>query len=265
MTLTAGNLYRIDGPTFVGVDAGADPMTPLSAPASLTVAPGLTIFGNCGGSGASCGTGIVDLLTVSRGSQIFVNGSSVAPVVLTSRADLENGGAIRPAASGEIGGLAINGRAPLNECTVDPAATTGTVGCEQNGEGGSGIFGGATDDDNSGRINFMQVRYAGFPFTPTNELNSIALQGVGDGTEIDFVQIINGADDGIEWFGGTVNVSHAVVTGAADDSIDWTDGWTGALQFAIVRQNDGDDNGIEGDNNGDTSQDAMPRSAPTVA
>ncbi len=265
VALTPGNLYRIDGPTFVGVDGGADPASPLSTPASLTVSPGVTIFGNCGGDGASCGSGIVDLLTVSRGSQIFVNGSVVAPVVLTSRADLEAGGGIRSGATGEIGGLAINGRAPLNECTVNPAAMTGSIMCEQNGEGGSGVFGGATPDDNSGRINFLQVRYAGFPFTPTNELNSIALQGVGDGTEIDFVQVVNGADDGIEWFGGTVDVSHAVILGAGDDSIDWTDGWTGSLQFAIVAQNAGDDNGIEGDNNGDTSPDAMPRSAPTIA
>ena len=265
VTLPGGNLYRMDGPTFVGVDGGADPAAPLAASTTLTVAPGVTIFGNCGGFGANCGSGIVDIMTVARGSQLFVNGSAVAPVVITSRADLENGGAIRPSATGEIGGLAINGRAPLNECTVNPAATTGSVDCEQNGEGGSGIFGGATPGDNSGRLNFLQVRYAGFPFTPTNELNSIALQGVGDGTEIDFIQVLNGADDGIEWFGGTVDVSHAVILGAADDSIDWTDGWSGSLQFAIVSQNPGDDNGIEGDNNGDTVADAMPRSTPTIA
>ncbi|MEZ5897495.1 MAG: hypothetical protein R3C40_05425 [Parvularculaceae bacterium] len=257
--LTSGNMYRIDGSTFVGVDRGADPANPVGQQGALTVDPGVVIFGNQTPN-------IVDLLTVSRGSQIFVNGSSVAPVILTSRSDLANGGAtIRAGVTGEIGGLAINGRAPLNECTVNPAATPGAVDCEQNGEGGSGVFGGASTDDSSGRINYMQIRYAGFPFTASNELNSIAMQGVGDQTEVDYVQIINGADDGIEWFGGTVDVKHLVVMGANDDSIDWTDGWGGSLQYAIVKQNSGDDNGIEGDNNGDTTADATPRSAPTIA
>ncbi|HNS85502.1 MAG TPA: hypothetical protein PKH09_01285 [Parvularculaceae bacterium] len=257
--LTIGNLYRLDGTVFVGQDRGSDPMAPIGAQGVLSIAPGVTIFGNQA-------PGIVDLLVVSRGSQIFANGSPVAPVILTSRLDLENGGnTIRSGVTGEIGGLAINGRAPLNECTIDPAAIPGSVDCEQNGEGGSGGFGGATSDDNSGRINYMQIRYAGFPFTATNELNSIAMQGVGDMTEIDYVQIINGADDGIEWFGGAVDVKHLIVLGANDDSIDWTDGWTGSLQYAIVRQNPGDDNGIEADNNGDTTADATPRSAPTIA
>ncbi|MEO0882960.1 MAG: hypothetical protein AAFY34_09510 [Pseudomonadota bacterium] len=263
VSLTAGNLYRLDGTVFVGTDAGADPDNPNPAAqtGSLSIDPGVTVFGN----GA---IGVVDLLTVSRGSQIFANGSSAAPVVLTSRLDLENGGVVRDA-SGEIGGLVINGRAPVNECTVDSSAIAGSVDCEQNGEGGSGIFGGATVDDNSGVINFMQIRYAGFLFTDDNELNALALQGVGSGTEIDFVQILNGDDDGVEWFGGSVSASHIVVTGADDDSLDWTDGWTGTAQFVIVVQNEGDDGGIEADNNGNSdipdAANLLPRSRPIVA
>ena len=98
-----------------------------------------------------------------------------------------------------------------------------------------------------------------------NELNGIALQGAGSGTELSFIQILNGADDGIEWFGGSANMDHLVVRGAGDDSIDWTDGWVGALQYAIVVQREGNDNGIEGDNNGDAGTDSMPRSRPIVA
>ena len=135
----------------------------------------MTLFGN----GAE---GIVDLLVVSRGSQIFANGSSVAPIIVTSRNDLLVGavgvdpGAVTPGtegdpapelrsvATGEIGGIAINGRAPLNECTVDSTAEPGSAACEQSGEGGSGNFGGATTDDNSGLLNFVQIRFAGFLF-----------------------------------------------------------------------------------------------------
>jgi hypothetical protein len=265
--LVAGNLYRIDGPTFVGLDGGSVE-SGAGTRGVLTVDAGVTIFGNQT-------SGVVDLLTVTRGSQIFVNGSALAPVVVTSRADLRNAGVIRPTATSEIGGIAINGRAPLNECVVDPSAVRGSAQCQQNGEGGSGVFGGATATDNSGRINFLQLRYAGFLFTPTNELNGLALQGVGNGTELDFIQVINGGDDGIEWFGGTVSASHLVVTGANDDSLDWTDGWSGTLQYAIVVQGSGGfapanifnigDNGIEGDNNGDAGVDSLPRSRPIVS
>lgn len=264
--LSAGNLYRIDGPTFIGVDGGSVSTTGVGTRGTLTVDAGVTMFGNQT-------PGVVDLLTVTRGSQIFVNGSNLAPVVFTSRADLRNGGVLRPTATAEIGGIAINGRAPLNECTVDPSAVRGSAQCQQNGEGGSGVFGGAIPTDNSGRINYLQLRYAGFQFTPTNELNGIALQGTGNGTDLDFIQVVNGGDDGIEWFGGTVNARHVVMTGANDDSIDWTDGWSGTLQYAIVVQGTGGfgaqfnigDNGIEGDNNGDAGVDSLPRSRPIIA
>lgn len=255
VTLSSGNLYRLDGSVFVGVDGGPDPAAGAGTQGVLNVDPGVTIFGNEA-------TGIVDLLTVTRGSQIFVNGLQTLPVILTSRSDLENGETIRPGVTGEIGGLAVNGRAPLNECGIDGSATPGTVGCEQLGEGGSGAFGGATPDDDSGTINFMQVRYAGFQFTPDNELNAVAFQGTGSGTEVDFIQVINGADDGLEWFGGTASASHVVISGAGDDSLDWTDGWAGTVQFAIIAQNPGDDNGIEGDN--ETPFDVLPRSRPFI-
>ena len=256
VTLTSGNLYRLDGSTFVGVDGGPDPANPVGAAGNLTVAPGVTIFGNQQ-------AGVVDLLTVTRGSELNVAGTQTLPVILTSRADLVNGETVRPGVTGEIGGIAINGRAPLNECGIDASATPGDIDCEQLGEGGSGPFGGATPDDSSGSINFMQVRYAGFQFTPTNELNAVALQGAGSGTDIDFIQVLNGSDDGIEWFGGNASASHVVILGAGDDSLDWTDGWSGTVQFAIVNQTAttfAQDNGIEGDN--ETPFDVLPRSRP---
>jgi len=81
--------------------------------------------------------------------------------------------------------------------------------------------------------------------------------------------VLNGNDDGVEWFGGSASASHIVVTGAEDDSLDWTDGWTGTAQFVIVVQNPGDDNGIEADNNGNSdipdAANLLPRSRPVVA
>ena len=73
------------------------------------------------------------------------------------------------------------------------------------------------------------------------------------------------ADDGIEFFGGTVDVKHIVVTGVGDDSLDWTDGWAGPAQYVILHQHDDNgDNGIEADNNGENN-DASPRSMPVLS
>ncbi len=259
VTLTSGNLYELEGSTFVGVDLGPDPAAPIPSgvAASLTVDPGVTIFSEGKNTGVS---GNLDLLVVSRGSQITLNGSAAAPVVMTSReAIFSNTGA-----PNDWGGLTINGRAPINDCTVNPVAVPGSVGCEKDGEGGSGRYGGATSADNSGRLNYLRLEFAGFQFSATNELNGIALQGVGSGTVIDYVQVFQTADDGIEWFGGTVSAKHLIVVGSEDDALDWTDGWNGNVQFAIVTKLAGGDNGIEGDNRGSNAL-LTPRSDPTFS
>ncbi len=109
------------------------------------------------------------------------------------------------------------------------------------------------------------MQFAGNLINDEDELNGIAFQGVGSGTQVDFVQVHNNVDDGVEFFGGTVNAKHLVLTGIGDDSIDWTDGWTGNLQYAIVDQADGvGDQGIEADNRS-SSNDVLPRSNPTLS
>ena len=263
VTLTSGNLYEIEGSTFVGVDLGPDPAAPLAngVAASLTIEPGVTLFAEGGATSnplpGAGDTGPDDLLVVSRGSQLIVNGSAVAPVVMTSREEVFNGAG----AATNWGGLVINGRAPINDCTVNPAAIPGSVGCEKDGEGASGRFGGATASDDSGSIRYLRVEFSGKQFSATNELNGIAMQGVGNGTDIDFVQIYQTADDGIEWFGGTADAKHVIVTGQDDDGLDWTDGWVGRLQYAIVNKLAGGDNGVEGDNRGSNPL-LTPRSTP---
>ena len=44
------------------------------------------------------------------------------------------------------------------------------------------------------------------------------------------------ADDGVEFFGGTVDVKFVLVTGVGDDSLDWTDGWQGSAQYDILHR-----------------------------
>lgn len=247
-------IYSLEGAVFVGEDAGADPAAPTSTnTAILTIDAGTTLFGAAG----------EDYLVISRGSQIRSNGTASNPVIMTSRdevfgtADLAND-------RGKWGGLVINGRAPINRC-IDATVTPGTTGCERSGEGSSGLYGGGSADDNSGNLFYTRVSFAGNLINDSDELNGIAFQGIGSGTQVDYVQVHNNVDDGVEFFGGSVNVKHLVLTGIGDDSLDWTDGWNGLVQYVIVDQADGiGDQGIEADNrSGDN--DVAPRSNPTLS
>ena len=207
-------------------------------PARLIIQPGTTIIGET----ATRGTLVID-----RGAQIIADGTREQPIVFTS--DQSVGQRNR----GDWGGLIINGRAPLN--------LPGGVGL---GEGDTGIYGGDDPNDNSGILRFVRVEFAGIEFSPDNELNGIAFQGVGRGTIVDHIQVSFNKDDGIEMFGGSVDIKHAVLTGIGDDSVDWTFGWNGRMQFVIVQQRGDDaDKGIEADNNGNNN-DLLPRSSPTI-
>ncbi|MDQ3245907.1 MAG: hypothetical protein M3Q52_03255, partial [Pseudomonadota bacterium] len=196
-------------------------------------------------------------LVVNRGSQLIADGSATRPVIMTSRSNVV--GDVNADSIGQWGGLVMLGRAPIGDC-ADAGATGGTIQCQAPVEGTSGsIYGGASPADNSGRLQYLQVRYSGFKVDTNNELNGITLGGVGSGTLIDNVQVHNSSDDGIEWFGGRVNQKHIVLTGNDDDSFDVDSGYKGATQFAIVIQRDtGGDKVIEGDST-DKPVDATPR------
>ena len=219
--LRAGTIYSISGRTEVGTDRGVDPAspTPGSAQGILTIEPGVRIFAS-GGS---------DYLLVNRGSQIFAEGTAAQPIVFTSRQNVE--GATTETSQGQWGGLVIAGRAPQANCQLTaPVTCTGTV------EGTSAFYGGNTAADNSGRIRYVQIKYSGFEISPGNELQGLTMAGVGSGTTVDHVQIHNSSDDGIEIFGGNVNLRHLVITGADDDGLDTDTGWRGGAQFGIVTQ-----------------------------
>ncbi|MFC7050292.1 hypothetical protein [Emcibacter nanhaiensis] len=259
ITLTAENLYVIDGLVIVGEDVGYDGTG--GAPVTLTIEPGTTIYGKDENS----------VLSVSRGSQLMAEGSNTNPIIFTSAQDLgfddELGLASRAAYSGapleepwsgEWGGVVLNGRATTNVNCVAGV-------CEGIDEVTNELYGGDDDADSSGSLKFVQVKYAGFKVNAISELNGIAMQGIGSGTEVDYVQVHNNSDDGIEFFGGTVNAKHLVVTGSDDDSFDWTFGWRGNIQYAIAIQNPNQENtdrGIEADNNEDDNT-LTPRSNPT--
>jgi len=244
MTLTRGNYYVLDGKVIVGGDN--------TDSAVLTIQSGTTIIGDDD----------ADFLVISRGSKILANGTNTAPIVLTAIEDIE-GGMDLTNARGLWGGLVLNGNAPINDCPE--GAEGGTAQCTKEGEANSGLFGGADAADNSGVLKYLVVKYAGSNVDPENQLNGIAFQGIGSGTTVDYIQVHNNLDDGIEMFGGAVNLKHVVLTGNADDSLDWTDGWVGKVQYVHIKQaGTAGDNGIEADNR-EGDENALPRSNPTIA
>jgi hypothetical protein len=225
-TWTSGYYYVLRGAVFVRQGA------------TLNIQAGTKVIGESG----SLGT-----LIVERGGRLNAIGTREQPIVFTS--DQPVGSRNR----GDWGGLIINGRAPVN--------LAGGLGT---GEGDTGVYGGTDENDNSGTLRYVRVEFPGVEFSPDNELNGIAFQGVGRGSTFDYVQAHASRDDGMEWFGGTADAKHIVVSNAADDSIDWTFGWRGRVQFAVVTQRGDDaDNGIEADGN-EFNNAAAPASNPQI-
>jgi hypothetical protein len=235
LTLTADKEWLLRGGVFIGDDVN---------PTVLTIEPGTRIYGESSTDG---------MLVVRRSSQIIARGTAALPIIFSSsKLDGER-------ARGDWGGVIINGRSTINSCAG------GTGVCEAFGEGGTGFYGGDDEADNSGVLEYVRVEFAGTLISPDNELNGIAFQGVGSGTTVDHIQVHMNADDGVEFFGGTVNVKHVLVTGVGDDSMDWTDGWRGRAQHIVLQQyDDGGDQGIEADNNAEAN-DATPRSKPILS
>ncbi|MFA4949436.1 hypothetical protein [Brevundimonas sp.] len=219
--LRAGTIYSISGRTSVGTDRGIDPAAPTagSEQGILTIEAGVRIFAS-GGS---------DYLLVNRGSQLFAEGTATSPIVFTSRQNVE--GTTNENSQGQWGGIVLAGRAPQANCQLTaPVTCTGTV------EGTSAFYGGNTAADNSGRVRYVQIKFSGFEISSGNELQGLTLAGVGSGTTVEFVQVHNSSDDGIEIFGGNVNLRRVVITGADDDGMDTDTGWRGGAQFGIVTQ-----------------------------
>lgn len=114
------------------------------------------------------------------------------------------------------------------------------------------------------------MEYTGYAFSEDKESNGITFYGVGSGTTVEYVQAYMGSDDGFEWFGGSVNVKHLVVTDCSDDSFDWTEGWNGKAQFLVAYQGNKDALGYDCDcmmecDNHSTNFAATPTSFPTIS
>jgi len=232
IVLTNDTTWVLSGGVYIGGDN--------SEPATLTIEPGTKIVGQQA----------ADFLYIRRGSKINAIGSPSQPIVMT--------GALEQT-PGEWGGLVLAGNAPVNGCNE------GVSPCVQFNEAiTTESHGGDDPHDSSGILKYLQIRYAGYPVRPDQELNGLTLAAVGDGTIVDYVEILEGADDGVEMFGGTVNLKHMVIVNAHDDSLDWGWGWTGSAQYVLAVQRNDTDRCIEADNN-ENNFDSTPRAQPVIA
>ena len=246
VVLTNDKHWVLKGRTAVGNDNADN--------ATLYIEPGTTIIGEVGD----------DFLVVRRGSKMKALGSATAPIIMTSIQDMTG----QATAVGQWGGLVLLGNAPVNLCDGNGdnvADATELANCGINAEGNAGLYGGDNPEDNSGTLRYLVVKYAGKALAAGDELNGISFAGVGRGTTVDYIQVHKNLDDGVEFFGGNVDVKHLVLTANGDDSFDWAFGWTGRAQFVLIKHDAAFVNrGIEGDNSEDHPA-ATPLTNPIVA
>ncbi|MFS4446404.1 hypothetical protein [Maribacter sp. 2307UL18-2] len=195
MMLDANNNYTLE--KSLSVEAGA----------KLTIPAGTTINAT-----VETGDETSTYIVIQKGAQIDIQGTAQAPVLLQS-----SGGS-----SGDWGGLVVLGDA------------TTTEGVDATAEVGNFKYGGTTDTDDSGSISYLIIKHAGAQIDAESQYNGLTLYAVGSNTTIDYVAIIDGEDDGVEFFGGTVSASNLYFENNQDDSIDWTEGWNGTVTNAYV-------------------------------
>lgn len=227
-TWTANNIYVLAGKVVV-----SDGIT-------LTIEPGTIIKGQKGtGSLASA-------LIVARGGKIIAEGTSEKPIIFTSIDDnievgQQAGTNLNESNNGLWGGVLILGyakgsfRGDVTEVQIEgiPAGDS------------FGLYGGDDDDDNSGVFKYVSIRHGGALIGEGNEINGLTLGSVGRGTVIDHVEVVANFDDGVEFFGGTVNASNLLVWAQGDDGLDIDQGYAGTIENSLVILGETSDHAFE--------------------
>jgi len=186
--------------------------------ATLTIEPGTTFTVSAADQAAG-----VNLLFVEQGGKLIAEGTAAKPIVFTSENKNSEGG------DGDWGGIGIHGRAKMNA----PGGTSIS-------EAGQLPYGGTIDQDSSGSLKYVRVEYAGQASSDGQfEFNAFSFFAVGSGTTLENLEAFEGADDGFEFYGGTVNARNLVAIGMEDDSIDWDEGYRGTLNNVAIVQYDG--------------------------
>jgi hypothetical protein len=205
---------------------------------TLTIEPGTIIKGEAGSAANATA------LLVARGGTLIADGTANAPIIFTSVADeiqpedvsAGNFGSpnLDPDINGLWGGVIVLGNATISASNDDDEDISevqieGIPTSDPNG-----LYGGNDDADNSGILRYISIRHGGTNIGAGNEINGLSLGGVGTGTTIENIEIVANQDDGVEWFGGTVDVTNVVVWNVGDDAIDTDQSWQGTLDNFII-------------------------------
>ena len=226
-TWTADNTYFLSGYTFVVTPNGA------GSPTVLTIEPGTVIKGR-----QKSGGGEAAALVVTRGARINADGTPTAPIIFTSELDTLNGN-LGVDDANLWGGLVLLGNAQINSRANDAIVAAPIVDQIEGFSVASGetdyiTFGGNDDADNSGTLRYVSIRHGGDVLGTANEINGLTLGGVGSGTTIEYIEVFANKDDGVEFFGGTVDVRYLVTAFGKDDGFDYDSGWRGRGQFWLT-------------------------------
>ena len=207
---------------------------------TLTIEAGTIIKGTSGtGSLASA-------LIIAQGGKIIAAGSASEQIVFTSTADNitvgeSYGSNLDQNNRGLWGGLIVLGYAPSSFAgDVDALQIEGIPA-----EDSWGLYGGNDPNDNSGILKYISIRHGGALIGEGNEINGLTLGGVGAGIEIDNIEVVGNVDDGIEFFGGTVDASNLLVWAQGDDAIDIDQAYSGTIDNVVVHLGDISDHAFE--------------------
>nr|MBS0037157.1 hypothetical protein [Saprospiraceae bacterium] len=230
-TWTSDKVYQLGG--RIAVLSGS----------TLTIEPGTVIKGEAG-SGPNA-----TALLVARGGNLMAEGTASLPIIFTSVADeitpeqVASGNYASPNLDPDIRGL-WGGVIVLGNARISASNDDGEQLSEVQIEGiptsdPNGLYGGNDDADNSGIIRYISIRHGGSNIGAGNEINGLTLGGVGNGTVVDHIEVVANQDDGVEWFGGSVNTTNVVVWNTGDDAIDADQSWSGTLDnFIVVNPSD---------------------------
>lgn len=257
-TLSNDHIYVLDGTVQIGNGDVEGASNPASVNEDvLTIEPGTQIFG---------ASDTAPSLVITRGSRIEAVGTADQPIIFGA---IEFDSGANPVITddptdlggrGDWGSLVISGYGEINNGDANNQTTTEAVP-----DGVTRWFGGTDNDDSSGTIRYVVLAETGEAFRPDEEVQGLTIEGAGAGTTIEYLQITNSDDDGVEWFGGAASARYLVIQGVSDDSLDIDLGYQGAIQNALIIQGDAHgDRGIESDNNG-SDFGAEPKTSPVIA
>ncbi len=261
--------HIFQGSLFVGKSSNSDAELATAGIAQGGDGPKLTIEAGATLAFASSSK----FMVINRGSQIFAVGRSDAPITITSVSDV-NGTLPEPLAVSQWGGLVIDGFGVTNKCPYTGVLGSSTTPlqlageCHVESEGSAGLdenhYGGNNNDDSSGRLEYVIIKHTGATVGNGDELNGVTFGAVGRNTIVSNIQVYSVYDDGLEFFGGAVNVDNYVALYIRDDSIDIDEGYSGTITNALVVQSETDGNScIEADGLADYSN--LVAADPTLA